>query len=173
MYDGCLIDFGLIFKGFRADFEPKFHLGWTLGLFWAYFGIMEGHWRGGGEPDAGKSLSKRESLAAHLHFEAKSGSASLLKAPQSLPKGFPNRIKVMKRNNHQRIDELYAFEGGFFGEFGCQIDDFCRHVSKIELSIVSSCWRCNNMQKQLIFPWFCEFDALDVETKSYEKVMKN
>ena len=36
----------------------KFHferaLGWTLGLFWAYFGIMEGHWRGGGEPDAGK-----------------------------------------------------------------------------------------------------------------------
>ena len=55
--------FGLIFKGFRAHFEPKFHfervLGWTLGLFWVYFAIMEGHWRGGGEPDAGKSLSER------------------------------------------------------------------------------------------------------------------
>ena len=52
-------------------------------------------------------------LAAHLHFETKSGSASLLKVPQSLPSGLPNRIKVVKRNNHQRIDELYAFEGGF------------------------------------------------------------
>ena len=54
-----------------------------------------------------------ENQAAHLHFEAKSGSASLLKAPQSLPKGLPNRIKVMKRNNHQRTDKLYALEGEF------------------------------------------------------------
>ena len=52
-------------------------------------------------------------LAAHLHFESKSGSARLLKAPQNLPKGLPNRIKVVKRNNHQRIDKLYAFDGGF------------------------------------------------------------
>ena len=52
-------------------------------------------------------------LTAHLHFEAKSGSASILKAPQSLPKDLPNRIKVVERNNHQRIDELYAFEAEF------------------------------------------------------------
>ena len=52
-------------------------------------------------------------LAAHLRFDSKSGAASLLKAPQRLPKGLPNRIKVAKRNNHQRIDKLYALEGGF------------------------------------------------------------
>ena len=51
-------------------------------------------------------------LATHLRFESKSGSASLLKAPQSLPKGLPNRIKIVKTHIHQRIDKLYTFEGG-------------------------------------------------------------
>ena len=63
-------------------------------------------------------------LAAHLHFEFKNGSASLLKGPQSLPKGLLNQIKVVKRNNHQRIDKLHAFEGGVVGEFGCHNDVF-------------------------------------------------
>ena len=53
------------------------------------------------------------SLAGYLHFEFKSGSASLLRASQRLQKGLPNQIKVVKRNNHQRIEKLYVFEGGF------------------------------------------------------------
>ena len=82
-----------------------------------YFELFLGSWRGFGEAARSLMLENRPQnegdLAAHLHFEFKSGSASLLKAPQSLPKGLPNRIKVVKRNKHQRIDKLYAFEGGF------------------------------------------------------------
>ena len=89
----------------------------TWDELWDYFELILGSWRGIGEVAGSLMLENRSqnegNLAAHLHFEAKSGSASLLKAPQSLPKGLPNRIKVVKRNNHQRIDELYAFEGGF------------------------------------------------------------
>ena len=84
---------------------------------WDYFELILGSWRDIGEVVGSLMLensSQNEgNLAAHLHFESKSASASLLKAPQSLPKGLPNRIKVVKRNNHQRIDKLYAFEGGF------------------------------------------------------------
>ena len=76
-----------------------------------------GSWGGIGEVAESLMLENRSqdegNLAAHLHFEAKSGSASLLKAPQSLPEGLPNRIKVVERNNHQRIDKLYALGGGF------------------------------------------------------------
>ena len=84
---------------------------------WDYFELILGSWRDIGEVVGSLMLENRSqnegNLAAHLHFESKSASASLLKAPQSLPKGLPNRIKVVKRNNHQRIDKLYAFEGGF------------------------------------------------------------
>ena len=84
---GCLIDFGLIFKGFRTHFGPKFHfervLGWTLGLFWAYFGIMEGRWRGGVEPDAGKSLSKRGDPGGAPRFW---GQKWVCEPPMSFPK---------------------------------------------------------------------------------------
>ena len=83
---------------------------------WDYFELILGLWRGIGEV-VGRLMLENSSqnegnLAAHLHFESKSGSASLLKAPQSLPKGLPNRIKVVKTSIHQRIDKLYAFEGG-------------------------------------------------------------
>ena len=101
------------------------------------------------------------------------GSASFLKAPQSFPKGLPNRIKVVKRNNHQRIDKLYAFEDEFLVRLDTKIMMFFKQVSKIKLSIVSRCRRCKNIQKQQVFQWFWGFDALDVERKSYEKVMKN
>ena len=84
---------------------------------WGCFELIWGLWRGIGEVVGRLMVENRSqnegNLAAHLHFESKSGSARLLKAPQSLPKGLPNRIKVVKRNNHQRIDKLYAFEGGF------------------------------------------------------------
>ena len=82
-----------------------------------YFELILGSWRGIGEAARSLMLENRSQnegdLAAHLHFEFKSGSASLLKAPQSLPKGLPNRIKVVKTNIHQRIDKLYTFEDGF------------------------------------------------------------
>ena len=84
---------------------------------WDYFELILVSWRGIGEAVGSLMLENRsqnqEILAAHLHFDAKSKSASLLWASQSLPKGLPNRMKVMKTNNHQRIDKLYAFEGGF------------------------------------------------------------
>ena len=65
---------------------------------------MERHWRGGAEPDAEKSLSERKKLAAHLHFESKDGSANILS--QTVPKGLPNRIKVVKETI---INELINF----------------------------------------------------------------
>ena len=84
---------------------------------WDYFELILGSWRGIGEVAGSLMLENRSqnegNLAAHLHVDSKSGSADLLKASRSVPKGFPNRIKVVKRNNHQRIDKLYAFEGGF------------------------------------------------------------
>ena len=84
---------------------------------WDCFELILGSWRDVGEVVWSLMLENRSQnegiLAAHFDFEAKSESASLLWASQSLPKGLPNRIKVMKINNHQRIDKLYAFEGGF------------------------------------------------------------
>ena len=81
------------------------NFGIILSLFWNHGGV--------GSLMLESRSQNEGNLAAHLHFESKSASASLLKAPQSLPKGVSNRIKVVKRNNHQRIDKLYAFEGGF------------------------------------------------------------
>ena len=103
-------DFGLTLNQHSRSKEPWDEL-------WDYFELILGSWRGIGEVAGSLMLENRSqnegNLAAHLHFEAKSGSASFLKAPQSLPKGLPNRIKVVKRDDHQRIDELYAFEAGF------------------------------------------------------------
>ena len=82
-------------------------------------------WRGIGEAARSLMLENRSqtegNLAAHLHFDFKSGSASLLKAPQSLPKGLPNRTKVVKSNLQQRIDKHYALEGGFLVSLDAKI----------------------------------------------------
>ena len=116
----CMMDVWSILDWFSKGF------GFTLGRnfdskepwneLWVYFELILGSWRGVGEVVGSLMLEKRSqnegNLAAHLHFELKSGSANLLWAPQSLPKGLPNRIKVVKRNNHQRIEKLYVFEGG-------------------------------------------------------------
>ena len=95
MYDGCLIDFALIFKGFRAHFGPSFTSKEHLDELWDYFELVLASWRGIGEVVGSLMLEDRSqndgNLTAHLHFESKSGSASRLKASQSLPKGFPNR----------------------------------------------------------------------------------
>ena len=116
MYDGCLIDFGLIFEDFGLTLAQNFTSKESWDELWDYFELILGSWRDIGEVVGSLMLENRSqnegNLAAHLRFESKSGSASLLKAPQSLPKGLPNRIKVVKRNNHQRIDKLYACEGG-------------------------------------------------------------
>ena len=154
MYDGCLIDFGLIFKGFRAHFEPKFHLGWTLGLFWAYFGIMEGHWRGGGEPDAGKSLSERGEPGGAPPFW---GQKRVCEPPESSPKPSqrpPKSNKSCEKKQSSTNWWTLCVWRWIFGEFGCQNDDFIRQVSKIKLSIVSRCRGCKNMQKPYVFRWF-------------------
>ena len=115
-----MMDVWLILDWFSNDF------GLTLGQsfdskepwaeLWDYFALILGSWKGVGEVVGSLMLENRSqnegNLAAHLHFESKSGWASLLKASQSRPKGLPNRINVVKRNNHQRLDKLYAFEGG-------------------------------------------------------------
>ena len=96
-------------------------------------------------------------LAAHLRFESKSGSASLLKAPQSLAKGVSNRIKVVKRNNHQRLDKLYAFEGGCLVSLGCQNDDiFQKHFEHQTIN----CKQMPKVQKQSnTVGFFDDFEA--------------
>ena len=116
----CVMDVWSILDWFSKDF------GFTLGQsfaskepwdeLWDYFELILGSWRGIREVVGSLMLENRSqnqgNLAAHLHFESKSWSANLLKAPQSLPEGLPKRMKVVKRNNHQQIDKLYAFEGG-------------------------------------------------------------
>ena len=90
-----------------------------------YFEVILGSWRGIGEAARSLMLENRSqnegNLDAHLHFDFKSGSASLLKAPQSLPTGLPNRTKVVKSNLHQRIDKHYALEGGFLVSLDAKI----------------------------------------------------
>ena len=117
----CMMDVWSILDWSSRDFG--FTLGWNFDSkgpweeLWDCFELILGSWRDVGEVVWSLMLENRSQnegiLAAHLHFEPKSESASLLWASQSLPKGLPNRIKVMKINNHQRIDKLYAFEGGF------------------------------------------------------------
>ena len=128
----------------RQNFTSKEH--WDE--LWDYFELILGSWRDIGEVVGSLMLENRSqnkgNLAAHLRFESKSESASLLKAPQSLPKGVLNRIKVVKRNNRQRIDKLYTFEG-------YQNDDFFKQVSKINLSIVSRYRMRKNIQKPKVF----------------------
>ena len=83
MYDRCVIDFGLIFKGFRAHFGSKF---WDSkepwDKLWDYFELILGSWRDIGEVVWSLMLENRSQnegiLAAHFDFEAKSESASLL-----------------------------------------------------------------------------------------------
>ena len=143
MYDRCLIDFGLIFKDCRAHFAPKFHAKEPWDELCDYFELILGSCRGIGEVVGSLMLENRSqnegNQAAHLHFDTKRGSANLLKAPQSLPKGLLNRIKVVKRNNHQRIDKLYAFEGGFLVSLDAK------------MMIFADTFRRSNMQKPFVF----------------------
>ena len=47
---------------------------------------------------------------------------------QSVPKGLPNQIKVVKRNNQQWIDKLYAFEGGFLVSLDAKMTIFSNKI---------------------------------------------
>ena len=102
-------------------------------------------------------------LVAHLHFESKSASASLLKAPRNPPKGVSSRIKGIKRNNHQRLDKLYAFEGGCLVSLGCQNDDFFQ--THFEHQTIN-CKQMPKVQKQSntvgFVRWFWGFEAVNV-----------
>ena len=117
----CMMDVWSIFDWFSKNFGLTLAQNFTSkelwDELWDYFALILRSCRDIGEVVGNLMLENRSqnegNLAAHLRFEYKSWSASLLKAPQRLPKGLPNRIKVAKRNNHQRIDKLYAFEGGF------------------------------------------------------------
>ena len=82
MYDRCLMDFGLIFKDFGFALGRNFHSKEPWDELWDYFELILGSWRGVGEVVGSLMLEKRSqnegNLAAHLHFELKSGSANLL-----------------------------------------------------------------------------------------------
>ena len=117
----CMMDVSSILDWFSKDFGLTLRQNFTSKTpwdeLWDYFEFILGSWRCIGEVVGSLVLENRfqneGNLAAHLHFEFKSGSASLLKAPQSLPKGLPNRTKVVKSNLQQRIDKHYGLEGGF------------------------------------------------------------
>ena len=82
MYDRCLIDFGLIFKDFGFTLGRNFHSKEPWDELWDYFELILGSWRGVGEVVGSLMLEKRfqneGNLAAHLHFETKNNSTSLL-----------------------------------------------------------------------------------------------
>ena len=162
----CLIDFGLIFEGFRAHFAPKFHfedaLGWTLGLFWVYFGIMEVHWRGGWEPGAGKSISERgEPCGAPPFWVQKWVCEPPERSPKPPQRPSKSNESCEKKQSSTNWYTLCVWRW-IFGEFGCQNDYFCKQISKIKLLIVSIYRMCNNMQNPLVFQWFWGFEVLDV-----------
>ena len=145
MFDRFWIDF----QGFRLHFGPKFPferaLGWTLGLFWAYFGIMEGCWRGGGEPDAGKSLSKRREPGGAPPFWAQKW---VCEPPMSSPKSpqrSPESNKSCEKKQSSTNWKTLCVWRLIFGKFGCQNHDSFRQDSKIKLSIVRRCRRYKNI----------------------------
>ena len=82
MYDGCSIDFGLIFKDLGFTEGRNFNSKEPWDELWDYFEFILGSWRGIGEVVGSLVLEDRSpndgNLAAHLHFEPKSESASLL-----------------------------------------------------------------------------------------------
>ena len=59
IFDGFWIDFQRISGSLWAKISLRKSFGMNFGIILSHFGIMEGHWRGGGELDAGKSLSER------------------------------------------------------------------------------------------------------------------
>ena len=155
MYDGCLIDFGLKFKGFRLHFGVKFRferaLAGTLRLFWAYFGIMEGHWRGVGEPDAGKSLSKRREHGGAPPFWAEKW---VCDPPVSSPKSRqrpPKSNKSCEKKQSSTNWKTLCVWKWIFGKFGCQNHASFRQDSKIKVSFVRRYRRYKNMKKPSVF----------------------
>ena len=155
MYDECLIDFGLKFKGFRLHFGLKFRferaLGGTLGVFWAYFGITEGRWRGGGEPDAGKSLSKRREPGGAPPFWAQKW---VCEPPMSSPKSpqrSPESNKSCEKKQSSTNWKTLCVWRLIFGKFGCQNYDSFRQDSKIKLSIVKKRPKVQKHEKTIGF----------------------
>ena len=155
MYDGCLIDFALIFKGFRTHVGPKFHfekaLGWTLGLFWAYFGIMEGHWRGGAEPDAGKSLSEWGEPGGASPFWVQKW---VCEPPESTPKPPQRPPKSNKSREKQTfINELINFIRLKVDFWWVWMPKWWFFQTSFEDQTINwrKCRMCKNIEKRIVF----------------------
>ena len=171
------MDFGLISRGFRLRFGQKFRferaLGWTLGLFWAYCGIMEGCWRGGGEPYAGKTLSKRREPGGAPPFWAQKW---LCEPPMSSPKSpqrSPESNKSCEKKQSSTNWKTLCVWRWIFDKFGCQNNDLFKQDSKIKLSIIRTCRRWKNIQTTSVFLMILRVRSFERLKKKLRKTMKN
>ena len=82
MYDGCSIDFGLIFEDFGFTLGGNFNSEEPWDELLDYFELILKSWRGVGEVVGSLMLENppqnEGNLAANFHFEARSWSASFL-----------------------------------------------------------------------------------------------
>ena len=96
MFDWFWIDFERISRSLWAKISLRNSLGMNFGS------ILSSFW------DHGRALERWwGAWCWQINLSEPSESC------QNLHNGIPNRVKLVKRNNHQRIDKLYVFEGGF------------------------------------------------------------
>ena len=113
MFDRFWIDFLRISDSLWPKISLRKSLGMNFGiilnLFWDHGGTLKRGWGAW----CWKIALRRGEPGGAPPFWVQKWVCEPLESSQSLPKSLPNRIKVVKRNNHQRIDKVYAFESRF------------------------------------------------------------